>query len=204
MTTFLDVQTRIATDFLNRTDFTPQIKNAINATIRNHRRQRFWFLETATALSCVVSVETVALPTNFFAMQELDVRENSNDTELISTTFVKIRELNTNLAATPGLPTHYCLYGNNIRLASVPNSAYPLQCYYLKTYQTLSADADTNKWLSAAEDLVVYGAAKLVWAFTIRNTSAAGACAQLESTMLSELKREGEQHQTHKIKSTRF
>lgn len=204
MTTFLDVQSRIATDFLNRTDFTPQIKNAVNATIRNHRRQRFWFLETATALTCVVSSEIVALPSDFLFMQELDVRENSHDFELIVSTFQQVREINTNLAQTPGIPFRYCLYGKNIHLASVPNSAFALPCYYIQQLPTLSADADTNAWLSAAEDLVVYGAAKLVWAYTIRNMSAATLCAQMESTMLQELKREGEQHLAQRLKPTRF
>jgi len=202
MTTYLDVQNRVATDFLNRTDLTPQIKNGIKATIRTHQRQRFWFLETATALACVVSVETIALPANFFKMQELDITQSSADIKLVPTDFDEIRLLNT--TSFKGLPFKYCLYGGNIHVASVPDSAYAMPCYYLKTLPALSADADTNKWLSAAEDLVVYGAAKHVWLNTLRNVSAAANCAQLEQQMIKELQREETNRGINRIKATRF
>jgi len=202
MPTYQDIQSRVAVDFLNRSDLAPQIRNAIQATIRTHQRQRLWFLETATALSCVVSVETVALPSNFFQMQELMVTQNSADIKLAPESFDMIRFLNIN--KTTGLPTRYCLYGSNILLANVPDSAYAVPCYYLKILPALSAASDTNKWLSAAEDLVVYGAAKHVWLNTLRNTSAAANCAQLESLMLQELKREETNRGRNRIKATRF
>lgn len=192
----------MATEFLNRTDLTPQIKTGIQACIRLHQRQRFWFLETATALACVVSVETIALPLNFYKMQELMVTQNSADIRLVHETFDMIRFLNIN--KTTGLPTRYCLYGGNIRLANIPDSAYAVPCYYLKTLPALSAGTDTNKWLSAAEDLVVYGAAKYVWANTLRNTSAASTCAQFETQSLKELMREETNRGRNKIKLTRF
>lgn len=202
MTTFLEIQQRVATDFLNRTDLTSQIKTAIKATIRTHQRQRFWFLETATALACVVSVETIALPLNFFKLQQIDVTQNSADIKLVPTDFGEIRWLNIN--KTTGLPTKYCLYGGNIHLANIPDSAYPVPCYYLKVLPTLSADADTNKWLSAAEDLVVYGAAKHVWMNTLRNISAAANCLQLENQMLKELQREETNRGINRVRATQF
>lgn len=202
MTTYLDVQNRVATDFLNRTDLSQQIKNGIKATIRTHQRQRFWFLETATALACAVSVETIALPANFFKMQDLYVTQNSADIQLIVKPFDEIRARNIN--KTLGLPTIYALYGGNIRLANIPDSAYAVPCYYLKLLPALSADADTNKWLSAAEDMVVYGAAKHVWLNTLRNVSAAANCAQLENQMVKELQREETNRGRNRVKATQF
>ncbi|MHB8272291.1 phage adaptor protein [Bradyrhizobium sp.] len=189
-------------DFLNRTDLTPQIQNAIQATIRLHQRQRMWFLETSTALVAVPSVETIALPSNFIFMQELLVVQDSANIRLVPNAFDMIRWLNIN--NTVGLPTRYCLYGTNIHFANIPDSAYPIPCYYLKQLPPLSAPADTNDWLSAASDLVVYGATKLVYQTVIRNMSAAAVFAQLEATHLLELQREGQQHQTLMIRATRF
>lgn len=202
MTTYQDVQTRIATDFLNRTDLTPQIQNAIQATIRLHQRQRLWFLETSTALVAVPSVETIALPSNFLFMQELLVTQDNANIRLVPNAFDMIRWLNINF--TVGLPTRYCLYGSNIHFANVPDSAYPIPCYYLKQLPPLSAATDTNDWLSAAYDLVTYGATKLVYQSVIRNMSAGQIFAQLEATHLYELQREGMQHQTLQIRATRF
>ena len=202
MTTYADVQTRIATDFLNRTDLTPQIQNAIQATIRLHQRQRFWFLETSTALVAVPSVETIALPSNFLFMQELQVVQDSASIRLVPNAFDMIRWLNIN--NTVGLPTRYCLYGSNIHFANIPDSAYPIPCWYLKQLPALSAGTDTNDWLSAASDLVTYGATKLVYQTVIRNMSAGAVFAQLEATHLLELQREGGQHQTLMIRAMRF
>ena len=153
MTTYLDLQNRIATDFLNRTDLTPQIQNAIQATIRTHQRQRMWFLETSTALVAVPSVETIFLPANFLFMKELQVVQDSANIRLVPNPFDMIRWLNIN--NTVGLPTRYCLYGSKIHFANIPDSAYPIPCWYIKQLPALSANTDTNDWLSAAEDLIV-------------------------------------------------
>jgi hypothetical protein len=202
MTTYQDIQTRIATDYLNRTDLTPQIQNAIQATIRVHQRQRFWFLETATALVAVVANETIPLPSNFLFMQELQVTQNSANIMLVPSPFQQIRWLNIN--NTLGLPTRYALYGSNIHFANIPDSAYPVPCYYIKQLPELSAGTDTNDWLSAAEDLVVYGATKLVYSTVIRNMSAGAVFAGLENQLLLELQREGGQHQSLSLRPTRF
>lgn len=203
MPTYLDTVTRIQTDCLNRTDFSDTVKRAIQTTIRHYERQRFWFNETSTLLTCVVNTETVAVPANMLGAPDLlQVRQNGNDTELAVEPFDTIRAINVN--NTSGLPVMYAKRHDSFYLANVPNSAYPLPCFYLKKLPALSADTDTNDWLSAAEDLIVWGTAKLVWATTIRNISAANVCAGLESDAIKELRRYAEQHQSNKITPTRF
>lgn len=202
MPTYLEVQQRIADDLLNRSDFNAQIKNHIQATIRRYQRERFWFNETSTILTCVRSVETVAVPSDFLFLQNLYVTQNSSDTELVPTAFADIRRLNVDTSV--GLPTRFVKYGDNFHLANVPDSAYPLPCYYIQQIPALSADTSTNAWLSAAEDVIVFGAATRCWAMTIRNASAAAVCAQYEQAAISELRREAQQHLSLKIKATRF
>lgn len=202
MPTYLDVQNRIATDFLGRSDLNAQIKNGIQTTIRHYQRERFWFNETSTLLVCVTSIETIATPADFLFLQELMVVQNSAAIQLVAAPFDFIRRLNIN--NTVGLPTRYCLYGENFHLANLPDSAYVVPCYYVQQLPVLSADTDTNGWLSAAQDLIVYGASKYVWANTLRNLSAANACAMLEISAAGEFRRQAEQRQNLELKPTVF
>lgn len=202
MPTYIDVVVRVQTDMLNRTTYSDQVKRAILSTIRRRERERFWFNETATALASVAGIATLNKPANFLFLDRLEVVENSNTTALIETTLNSVRDINQNDSRS--LPTHFTQYADQFMLASVPNSAYAVNCYYVKQLPILVNDSDTNDWLSAAEDVVVYGAAKQVWAMTIRNASAAGVCAQMEMEALAELRSMRDQQQKMYLKPTRF
>lgn len=202
MPTYLDTVVRIQTDFLNRTDFSDTVKRAVNTAIRHYQRERFWFNETTTVLTCQVNLETIVKPADFLFLDYLDVVQNSAHTELVKKPFDFIRKLN--IDSSTGLPTVFAEYGEKFHLANVPDSAYPVNCYYVQQMAPLVADGDTNNWLSAAEDVIVYAASKLVWATTIRNASAAGVCAQMEQAAITELRRMRDQQQHNKIKKTLF
>lgn len=202
MPTYLDVVTRVQTDFLNRTDFNSTVKRAVNTSIRHYQRERFWFNETSTVLTCVVGVETIIKPSDYLFLDYLEVTQNSANTQLVQKPFDFVRRLN--IDTSTGLPTVFAEYGEKFHLANVPDSAYPVNCYYVQQMAALSADTDTNNWLSAAEDVIVYASAKLVWATTIRNASAAGVCAQMESAAISELRRQRDQQQHNRITKTQF
>lgn len=203
MPTYLDTVTRIQTDLLNRTTYSDQVKRAILSEIRLRQRERFWFNETVTALVAVASQEWISKPANFLFLDRLEVSENSSTTKLIEKDLNFIKDINVDNSSV-SLPIYFAEYQNRFLLANIPNSAYPINCYYVKQLPALSADSDTNKWLSAAEDVIVYGAAKKVWATTIRNASAAGVCAQLQSEALSELRQMRDQVSSLRIKATRF
>lgn len=202
MPTYIDVVMRVQTDMLNRTTYSDQVKRAILSTIRRRERERFWFNETSTALVAVAGTATLGKPANFLFLDRLEVVENSNTTALIETTLNSVRDINQNDSLS--LPTHFTQYADQFVLANTPNSAYAINCYYVKQLPILVNDSDTNDWLSAAEDVVVYGAAKQVWAMTIRNASAAGVCAQMEMEALSELRGMRDQQQKMYLKPTRF
>lgn len=202
MPTYLDTVVRIQTDFLNRTDFSDTVKRAINTAVRHYQRERFWFNETSTVLTCQVGIETIVKPSDFLFLDYLQVTQNSSDTVLIQKPFDFIRRIN--IDQSTGLPTVYCEYGENFHLANVPDSAYPVPCFYVQQMAPLVNDSDTNNWLSAAEDVIVYAASKLVWAATIRNMSAAGVCAQMETAAISELRRQRDQQQHAPVRLTRF
>lgn len=202
MPTYLEVQQRIAIDCLNRFDMGPEIKRGIQQTIRNYENERYWFNETSTALACVKSSEVVTVPADFLFLDRLSVLQNSVETLLVEQNFKFIRQMNN--GGTVALPTVFARYGNAFHLASVPDSAYALPCYYVHRLSALSADSDTNKWLSAAEDVIVYGAAKKV-AADLRNIDDALTFAQLESRFYIErLITLRDQKARGKITPTRF
>lgn len=202
MTTYIDIQQRVALDLLNRTDQVAEIQGAIQQTIRAMENQRFWFNETMSTLACVSSVETVPVPTNYLFLQMLQVTQNSANIRLVPNSFDLIRWLNIN--NTVGLPTRYCQYGPYFHLANIPDSAYPIPCYYLKRLPALSAESDTNDWLSAAEDVVAYGAAQIVSA-NLGNVSAAAKFGQLKVLFYNErLIRLRDAQASHILKPTKF
>lgn len=203
MPTYADAVGEVQTDFLNRTDFTNQVKNAINRTIRHYNRERFQWNQTVTALAAVAGTETIALPSDFLELDRLEYMYNGTSRLQINLMdFDAVRQINVDQST--GTPEWYSIYGSNIYLANVPDSAYPIYCFYLQRFPDLSADSDTSPWLDNAYDLVVAGAAKLVWATTIRNTQEAQVCAQLESDYASELRAYRDQNQISKIKATEF
>lgn len=193
---------RVALDCLNRTDLNPEIKRGVQATIRHYENQRFWFNETQTALVCVRSVETIAVPADFLFIQELQVTQNSSSYELVPVDFQLLRKMNLNTSV--GLPTRYAKYGTKFYLANVPDSAYPAPCYYVHKLAPLVLDADTNDWLSAAEDVIVYGAAKFVAAGML-DTDNATKFAGFESMFAREqLYQLRDQNYATKLRGTKF
>lgn len=162
MPTYLDVTQRIGSDLLNRTDLNPEIGRAINQCIRSYENQRFWFNETQSSLLCVVNNALITKPADFLFLTRLEVVQNGNADELIEKDLDFIRQINSTTSTS--LPSFYCEYGASFMLADIPDSAYAVNCFYVHKLPALSATTDTNKWLSAAEDVVVYGAAKYVTA----------------------------------------
>lgn len=203
MPTYSTAVADIQNDWLNRTDFTGAVKNAINTTIRHYNRERFQWNSTATVLTAVAGVETIPLPADFIRLDRLEYMYNGTSRlPIVEQDFDAIRRINVDQST--GTPEWYSIYGDNIYVANVPDSAYPIYCFYLCKYPDLSADTDTSPWLDNAYDLVLAGAAKLVWARTIRNVSAAQVCAQLESDYASELRAYRDQNQLGKIVATDF
>lgn len=203
MPTYADAVGEIQTDFLNRTDFTNQVKNAVNRTIRHYNRERYQWNQTVTILTAVALTETLPLPADFLTLDRLEYQYNGTDRlHIIEQDLEVIRQIN--VAQDVGTPEYYTIYGANFYFANVPDSAYPIYCFYLQKFPDLSADSDTSPWLDNAYDLVVAGAAKLVWATTIRNVSAAQVCAQLESDYAKELRAYRDANQMGKIKATSF
>jgi hypothetical protein len=186
MSTYADLQQRIAEDYLNRSDFTNQVKRAILSAIRYYERQRWRFNETATAIATIAGQSYLALPANFLVLDALQISAYGTLSPLLPTNLDGLLTLR--FTVDTGVPTHFYMRQNRIEIAVVPDSAYSCPLYYLKTLPELSADTDSNSWTSNLhQDLIVYHATKLLWSNTLRNPNEASRYAQLEQLTMSQL-----------------
>jgi hypothetical protein len=203
MSTYSELQQRVATDYLNRGDFTDQVKRSIKAAIRHYERRRWRFNETSSAIACSAGQTFISLPSNFLVLDTLQITYAGSRSKLHPREFDFILEMNA--ASATGVPTDFALRSNRIELAVVPDSAYSCPLYYIKSLTELSADSDTNSWTTGAhEDLIVYHATKLMWANVLRNTEEAMKYGQLEALALNTLDGEYLQYSSQGITPTRF
>jgi hypothetical protein len=204
-TTLQSVVDRITLDYLVRTDLNAATVRAVQAAIRRYERKRWPWNETVTTLTASNGVATLSVPSDFLVLDLLEVQFQSSNYALVHESLSLIRQMN----AVPGgnsLPVRFDQRGYTFELSPVPDSAYLLNCYYLKRLTELTSGDMTasNDWLSAAEDLIVYHATKLMWANVLRNTEEAGKYAQLERDAYNELKSYTEQRIHTGLKPTSF
>lgn len=151
--TYGDMQTRIA-DELNRSDLTSQIKREIQSAIARYERHRFWFNEGADTASTTASTQRLAVPDDGIEYDALEITYSTVPQELPRLAwpqFVRAGYLNT---AVEGLPSAWSYFRNEIFFWPVPDTAYALTLYYVKQFSALSADDDTNDWMTEGEELI--------------------------------------------------
>lgn len=204
MATYQEVQDRINLDYLNRTDLSAETTRAIAASIRRHERRRFFFNESSTALATVAAQSHIATPTAFFSYDYLRIfYAASASYELNRVEMDDLLDMRAGALAT-GLPTHYAIYGERFELFPIPTSAWTVTAHGVHQIAAVSSAGATNAWYSAAEDLVVYGACKIMWSNVLRNSDEAMKYAGLERDSLSELDGLTERQLMHAIRATRF
>ncbi|HEX7766510.1 MAG TPA: hypothetical protein VF443_07330 [Nitrospira sp.] len=203
MSTYADIQQRIADDYINRSDFTNQIKRAILAAIRFYERRRWRFNETVTSIATVAGQNYIALPSNFLIFDALQISASGSLLPMDPIDLGGLLVMQ-NTSAT-GIPSHYNIRQNRIGIAVPPDSAYSCPLYYIKSLDALSADADSNAWTDGLyQDLIAYHAAKQIWANTLRNKQEALTYAALERDTLTQLSMDQMQFNHTGLKPTQF
>lgn len=166
MATFKEMQDRINLDYLNRTDLGNETKRAIVRAVKHYEKERFWFNITATALAIGVLSTTVAIPSDFIALDFATVRDSSIDSIMTIRSFDRIAYQNRSLGS--GVPLEICYWRDSLVFAPKPSSATTITIQYTHTLPALSADSDTNPWTSAGEDVIVFHATCDLLANTLR------------------------------------
>lgn len=203
MSTLLEVQNRINSDFLNR-DFGAETRRAVQAAIRHYERKRWTFNETSTALTTSAGQAFVTFPDNLLILDDIRITINGESIPLLPRDPQFVRDSNMN--NTEGQPVFYALYQDRAELSLTPDSAYAVPVYYVKSLPELSADSDTNEWIQGGmQDVIAYHAAKLIWGVTIRNDAEAAKFQKLENDAVNNMEGFHEQRRTpNRLKPTQF
>lgn len=204
MATLGAIYDRINSDYLNRTDLTAETKRAVAGAVRFYERQRFWFNEASTQSVTVASSANFNLPADFLVLDRL--RYPAGPWSLIEVDLHTMQDMRNGSAT--GKPTHFTIYAGSFTLYPTPDNSYSLTVAYVRQLPILSATtatASTNDWFSAAEDLIVFHATKLMWANVLRNTEEALKYAELERRAYQMLLAANEQRvPSSGMKATRF
>lgn len=171
MSTYGIMKARIADD-LARTDLTSNIATAILDAIKHYERKRFYWNEAIASFSTVVGQEWYSstdaswIP-NIVELDSLRISISGRPWPLAAKTMDDMEFLTAG-TATNGDPSAYCYYRQQIRLYPVPNQVRTMSAAYVQRFTTLSADSDTNAWMTDGEALIRTRAKILLWEDTIR------------------------------------
>ncbi len=141
------------------------VDSEINRAIRFYQNKQFWFNETLTTITLVAGDNVVpSIPANLIS--ELQV----NGLTLIDNQVrIDLKKIPANLFVErnfdqTGRPDCYTFRNNQYLLLPKPQEAYPLEFRWLKLYDDLVNDTDTNDFTINAEDLIMLHTLKNIYA----------------------------------------
>lgn len=191
MTTFALLKSAVADD-LERSDLTSQIGTEINNAIKEYARRRFWFNQSRTlTFSTVASQEFYGTSDNtsipYLTVIDLVVlTDGSNKYPLFRTDNDDMEMMLTPTTAN-NRPTNFARVVNEIRLYPVPDAAYSIRINGLVRPADLSADGDTNIFVTEAFDVIRHSARRRVMSNTLKDYDGAGVAAEAERSAYESL-----------------
>ncbi len=196
MSTFATMKTRIA-DEIARTDLTSQINLAVLDAVKHYDRRRWWFQQNE------ISLTMTAGQSRYTSSDDSDI-PNIRDFEyalvtdttggwgdpLSKVTYAALAAELEDDSQT--LPEYYAYWRESIYIGPVPSAGYICKFGVILSLTDLSADEDTNAWMTSGEQLIRYRAKGLLYAEVIRHYENALAMQQLEIQALKELQAEND------------
>lgn len=166
MTTFKVMQDRVA-DEIKRGNLTSQIKNAIVSAIEDLKGERFARINEST-----VTVNTVA-DQQWYTLAS-DFRDENGAALASGTVLIEVDQAVCNfnnwfqplrpvsagwidtyqIPTYTGQPYYYGFLSERVRFAPTPNGVYTVTIRGQIEYPALSADSDTNAWMTRGEKLI--------------------------------------------------
>lgn len=193
MTTYVVMQQRIA-DELSRSDLTSQIKLAIQTAIKHYERKRFYFNQKTTG-TFTTQANREYYGASFFSDVENVIEIDSMYLEfsnsrlpVVPVPFEQIERAQSGVVL--GIPEFFSYYAQKIRLYPMPSEALTVWLAYHYRLTALSADADTNAWMTDAEELIRQRAKRTIYLDVLRDRDGAESCAILEKEAYDGLKSE--------------
>ena len=200
------MRTRISDELVNESLTTAQINAAIQSAIAHYQRQRFYFNESrAETFSTVASQEYYAAAANanipnLSAIDELTITVNSDRYPLRPQTWEYMETIASTATAT-GQPGDYCYYAQQIRLYPIPDAVYTVRITGLVRFAALSADGDTNAWMTDAEELIRARAKWDIGANVIYAPEVTAAAGEMESVAYRVLRAETIRRTSSKLRA---
>lgn len=135
------------------------VGDAINEALSYWKNSRFWFNERSTTVTLNVNDPIIpSIPTDFlYEISDNGFVINYNN---LSYTLAKVhpREYDARNIKGIGLPDIYTWRDGRYEIYYLPNIPYQLSIYYIRDYDDLSDDADTNDFTDKADRLLYYDA----------------------------------------------
>lgn len=185
MSTLAELKAVIADD-LNRADLTTQIAAEITRSIQYYSGEKFWFLEGTADMTLTASQTFHAVPTDFFAMDELTITLNGSKSPLVRVSYSEINDEDT--GRTFGQPSEWTYYKDNFRFYPIPDSSYVATLSYHLILDPPS-DAGSNAWTNHAFDLIRNRTEKIIYRNIIKDISGTALAQEGEQSELNELLR---------------
>jgi len=166
---YLAMQDRIADEVraassAASSDIASQIKLAIQSAISSYQNESFYFNEGSFTFQTVngqeyyTSSDNSEIP-NILSFLDVRITVNNTTYPLTARTFQYIDQIQTNTGYT-GDPVDYCTWAQQIRLYPIPFTARTVTVSYIKNLTILSADTDTNAWMTGNAEQLIRGRAK--------------------------------------------
>lgn len=193
MSTYGAMQARISDDFINESITTSQIQNAIQSAIAFYQRRRFYFNETIATFSTVANQEyyTSTDLADIPNIVQIVALQGTLNNVMIPLRAVDWKFINTEQYGTLyAFPKQFAVYQEQIRLFPIPDQVYTMTIAYIDKFGTLSADADTNAWMTDAEELIRQSAKRRLALDILQADDIAQRCAVLEKEALDDLNAE--------------
>jgi hypothetical protein len=206
MATYLDMQERIADDYVNESITSAQIKNAIQGAIRHYERRPFYFNQKINASFNTVSGQEyygAAALSDIPAIVEIrsaTVSVSGSKSNLTGVDFGEIGDAQT--GSQTGIPYAYSYFSQQIRLYPIPSAAYPITLSYIYKLAALSADADENAWTNDAEELIRQAAKIRIALDTLQSPDLASNAESLRKVAFDELLAENRRRMSKKLLTT--
>lgn len=140
--------------YMTLADFTSDVVSALGANYNNSLRLARWvnagYLDLLTSLDFEETNEEVEITTDV-ATQTIDVPTGAllvesirNETSDINLGWIPKTEMLRRSVDSIGVPTHWCRFGDVVRLHPLPDDAYILTMFYKASPDLLDVDTDTT------------------------------------------------------------
>lgn len=131
---------------------------AINDAVEYYNREELWFRE-ATAVFNLVSGDGdlsghASFPTDFWFLRgdaPIIISQNGVNYKLCKISASDFDNIDRN---STGRPAYYRELSGNIEIYPLPDATYSCEVRYIKKYNTLSTDGESNDWLVYAPQLI--------------------------------------------------